>query len=145
LRIIDFTAFWAGPFATWYLAATGADVIKIESIQRPDGMRFQSVRPPTDDALWEWGALFHIVNVGKRGITLDLTAPAAQHRQGLRRRRPVGNFSPRVMNSPLLWQPRRARPRGPRSVWCAPAFGLDLVWRDRVKLRPDNGAGVEVA
>ena len=58
LRIIDFTAFWAGPFATHYLAAMGADVIKVESIQRPDGMRFQSVRPPTSDRWWEWSALF---------------------------------------------------------------------------------------
>src|SRR5215468_2499492 len=76
LRIIDFTAFWAGPFATHYLAAMGADVIKVESIQRADGMRFQSVRPPTSDRWWEWGALFQQVNIGKRGITLDLSRPA---------------------------------------------------------------------
>ena len=75
LRIVDFTAFWAGPFVTHYLAALGADVIKVESIQRPDGMRFQSVRQPPAEQWWEWGALYHGMNLNKRGITLDLTRP----------------------------------------------------------------------
>ena len=39
VRIVDLTAFWAGPSATHLLAAFGAEVIKIESIQRPDGIR----------------------------------------------------------------------------------------------------------
>ena len=38
--MLDFTAFLAGPMCTEYLAALGADVIKVESIQRPDPMRF---------------------------------------------------------------------------------------------------------
>src|SRR5262249_57710950 len=46
LRVIDFTAFWAGPFATQYLAAVGAEVIKVEPIQRPDRIRFPTLRPP---------------------------------------------------------------------------------------------------
>ena len=35
VRIVDLTAFWAGPAATHLLAAFGADVVKVESIQRP--------------------------------------------------------------------------------------------------------------
>ena len=32
--------FWAGAYLTCYLGAFGADVVKVESIQRPDGMRY---------------------------------------------------------------------------------------------------------
>ncbi|HVO24202.1 MAG TPA: CoA transferase [Candidatus Margulisiibacteriota bacterium] len=135
LRVIDFTAFWAGPFVTQYLAAMGADVIKIESIQRPDGMRLQSVKPPTEDKWWEWSALFQTVNLGKRGITLDLSRPAGVD---LVKRllavsdAAVENFSPRVMdNVGLVYEDLAAA--NPRLIMVRmPAFGLDGPWRDRV-------------
>ena len=135
LRVIDFTAFWAGPFVTHYLAALGADVIKLESIQRPDGMRFQSVKPATADRWWEWGALFQQVNIGKRGITLDLSRPAGV---GLAKRLlaiadvAVENFSPRVMDHLGLTY-RELAASNPRLIMVRmPAFGLDGPWRDRV-------------
>src|SRR5262249_9732467 len=74
VRVVDFTAFWAGPSATLLLAALGADVIKIESIQRPDGMRFSSAKTRSVDGWWEWGAHYQACNANKRGITLDLNA-----------------------------------------------------------------------
>src|SRR4051794_4377740 len=40
VKVLDFTAFWAGPFATAWLCAMGAEVIKVEAAQRPDGIRF---------------------------------------------------------------------------------------------------------
>jgi len=113
----------------------GADVIKVESIQRPDGMRFQSVRPPTDDGWWEWGALYQTVNLGKRGITLDLGRPAGVE---LAKRlidgadAVVENFSPRVMDNLGLDYTELAA-CNPRLVMVRmPAFGLDGPWRDRV-------------
>ena len=39
LRIVDFTAFWAGPIIGHYFAMMGADVIHVESTKRPDGIR----------------------------------------------------------------------------------------------------------
>ena len=42
VRVLDFTAFWAGPAATAWLAAMGAHVIKVEAVQRPDGIRFSA-------------------------------------------------------------------------------------------------------
>jgi crotonobetainyl-CoA:carnitine CoA-transferase CaiB-like acyl-CoA transferase len=76
VTVLDFTAFWAGPFATAWLAALGADVIKVEAVQRPDGIRFSAaVRPRDDPRFYEKSGLFHAVNLGKRGITLDLGHP----------------------------------------------------------------------
>ncbi len=135
LRVVDLTAFWAGPFATWYLAAMGAEVIKIESIQRPDGMRFQSVHPPTSDGWWEWGALYHTVNLGKRGVTLDLTRPAGIDiltRLLALSDVAIENFSPRVMDNLGLRYDDLAAVN-PRLIMVRmPAFGLDGPWRDRV-------------
>ncbi len=59
VTVLDFTAFWAGPAATAWLAAMGADVIKVEAVQRPDGIRFSAaVRPePGSAVLREVGAV----------------------------------------------------------------------------------------
>ena len=47
LRVVDCTAWWAGPAAGHALACLGADVIKVESITRPDLVRYAGVKPPT--------------------------------------------------------------------------------------------------
>ena len=53
LRILDMTAFWAGPMCTSVLAALGADVVKVEAGKRPDGMRFVNTMPIEN--FWEAG------------------------------------------------------------------------------------------
>lgn len=135
VRVVDLTAFWAGPYATFTLACLGADVIHVESIQRPDGMRYGSVRPPGTEQWWEWGPTFHSANVGKRSITLDLTR--AEGHDLLRRLVEVSdvvveNFAPRVFDQwGLTWDTLRSW--NPRLVVVRmPAFGLDGPWRDRV-------------
>ncbi|MGW2150670.1 CoA transferase [Nonomuraea bangladeshensis] len=134
LRVVDLTCFWAGPAATQVLAALGADVVKVESVQRPDGMRFTSTRSPADDRWWEWGAVFQGANAGKRGITLDLTR--AEGRQALdellgRADVLIENYSPRVLdNFGLTWAAlHAAHPR--LTLVRMPAFGLEGPWRDR--------------
>jgi crotonobetainyl-CoA:carnitine CoA-transferase CaiB-like acyl-CoA transferase len=132
LRVIDLTAFWAGPIATTVLADFGADVIKVESIQRPDGMRFAgAVR---NDTLWEWSPVFHGANPGKRGITLRL-----DHEEGLDLLKRlireadvvIENFSSRVMPGFGLG-PEKIRELNPRAIFVRmPAFGLDGPWKDR--------------
>jgi crotonobetainyl-CoA:carnitine CoA-transferase CaiB-like acyl-CoA transferase len=135
VRIADLTAFWAGPSATQVLAALGADVVKIEGVRRPDGMRFSGGRPPTVDQWWEWGPVFLASNSGKRGITLELSDPRARElalRLVGRSDVVIENFSPRVMeNFGLEWpEISRANPRA--CMVRMPAFGLDGPWRDRV-------------
>jgi crotonobetainyl-CoA:carnitine CoA-transferase CaiB-like acyl-CoA transferase len=133
LKVADFTAFWAGPSATHLLACLGADVVKIESVQRPDGMRFATVRAD-DDRPWEWSAVFHGVNANKRSVTLDLGHPEGRELAArLVRWADVvaENFSPRVMEH-FGFGPEAVAALNPSAVMVRmPAFGLDGPWRDR--------------
>ncbi len=135
IRITDFTAFWAGPVATQLLGALGADVIKLEGVRRPDGMRFSAARPPSWDQWWEWGPVFLCSNNNKRGMSVELGTEAGRAvaleliaASDL----VIENFSPRVMaNFGLEWDAVAAA--NPRAVMVRmPAFGLDGPWRDRV-------------
>lgn len=135
IRITDFTAFWAGPVATQFLGALGADVIKLEGVRRPDGMRFSAGRPPDWDQWWEWGPVFLCSNNNKRGISVELSTDAGRAlalQLIAASDLVVENFSPRVMeNFGLQWDAVRAA--NPRAVMVRmPAFGLDGPWRDRV-------------
>lgn len=133
LRVADFTAFWAGPAATHLLAALGAEVIKVESPVRPDGMRFTSSRPQADDWL-EWSSVFHGVNANKRSVALDLHSE-----EGLARAHDLirwadvvtENFSPRVLDDLGLSVPVVHDLNPTAVIVRMPAFGLDGPWRDR--------------
>ncbi len=132
IKIADFSAFWAGPIVTEMLGALGADVIKIESIQRPDGMRFSSGM--SKPQVWEWSPVSQSVNVGKRDVTLDLGQEAGRAlAQQLVNWADivVENFSPRVMEQfGFGWDQIHAA--NPRAIMLRmPAFGLDGPWRDR--------------
>src|SRR5438067_2144237 len=134
IRVLDCTAWWAGPATTHVLGCLGADVIKVESIKRPDLMRYTSVKPPTEDRWWEWGPLYHAVNTAKRGITVDLTRPegvALFERLLGTADALLENYTPRVMEQfGLGWE--RVHEVNPRLVMVRmPAFGLTGPWRDR--------------
>ncbi|WP_343575259.1 CoA transferase [Mycobacterium sp.] len=139
LRVVDLTAFWAGPAATHLLAAFGADVIKVESIQRPDGIRYSGgIRKDVDD-WWEYGWVFHAMNTNKRSVTMDLGSEEGRRLFGelvADADLVIENFSPRVMehfgltaDALLAVNPRLVIAR-------MPAFGLDGPWRDRVGFAP---------
>ncbi|MEZ4216446.1 MAG: CoA transferase [Myxococcota bacterium] len=133
LRVLDLTAFWAGPVGTSFLAELGADVLKVESIQRPDGMRFAgSVR---NDRMWEFNPIFHGANSSKRDVTLRLDSPeglALVKRLVASADVVAENFSARVLdNFGLGWDVIHAL--NPRAVLLRmPSFGLEGPWRDRV-------------
>ncbi|RAV09795.1 CoA transferase [Mycolicibacterium sp. GF69] len=139
VRVVDFTAFWAGPAATHALAAFGADVIKIESIQRPDGIRYSGGMRKDVDDWWEYGWVFHAMNTNKRSVTLDLRST-----EGLRLVRQliseadavVENFSPRVMEQFGLGAEVLLELNPHLVMLRMPAFGLSGPWRDRVGFAP---------
>ncbi|MEU8136934.1 CaiB/BaiF CoA transferase family protein [Streptodolium elevatio] len=132
LRVFDFTSYWAGPCVTQILAWLGADVVKLESTQRPDGTRLSSAYATSGDRPWERAPLFHSVNTGKRGITLDLTRPAGV---SLARRLLercdifIENYSPRVVERFGLLPDPGERPD--LIVARMPAWGLSGPWRDQ--------------
>ena len=135
VRVIDATAWWAGPSSSQALAALGADVIHLESIQHPDGARMAGVVASEDKPWWEFSPLFLRSNTNKRGLTLDLDSPeGAEVLKKLVATSDifVENFSPRVIdNFGLTWDVLREI--NPRLVMVRmPAFGLDGPWRDNV-------------
>jgi crotonobetainyl-CoA:carnitine CoA-transferase CaiB-like acyl-CoA transferase len=139
LRIVDLTAFWAGPSATHSLASFGADVIKIESIQRPDGIRYSGGMRTDVDDWWEYGWVFHAMNTNKRSVTLDL-----ESQDGIRLFKQlvsqadavIENFSPRVMDQFGLGADALRDLKPDLVVVRMPAFGLTGPWRDRVGFAP---------
>lgn len=58
-RIVDLSALWAGPLAAHLLWLAGAEVIKVESRGRPDGMREGD------------GEFYALLNQGKQSVALD--------------------------------------------------------------------------
>lgn len=66
LRVIDLSRLMPGPFCSWYLAALGADVVKVEPPTSPDPTRFM---PPVREGLSTW---FATLNRGKRSLALDI-------------------------------------------------------------------------
>ncbi len=134
IRVVDLTSFWAGPFATQYLATLGADVIKVESAQRPDPMRFNVSVPMTTDQWYERGSLYLSVNLNKRAVTLDLTQPRG--RELLldlvgTADVVIENFTPRVMEQFGLTFEKLQSVRPDLIYVRMPGWGLEGPWRDR--------------
>lgn len=77
VRVTDFTWHGAGPFMTKHLADHGADVIRIESSKRLDGLR--SGRPFRDGIPGvNRSGYFANRNTNKRDITMSLKDPRAR-------------------------------------------------------------------
>jgi crotonobetainyl-CoA:carnitine CoA-transferase CaiB-like acyl-CoA transferase len=135
LKVLDLTNFWAGGYLTCYLAAFGADVVKVESIQRPDGFRYSATYPYEGDDWYERSPLWQATNLNKRDITLDLTSQPGRElarRLAARADVVVENFSPRVVEQFGLDYQSLAALRPDVIMVRMPGFGLDGPWRDYV-------------
>ena len=65
LKVVDLSVMWAGPLCGGVLAAAGAEVVKVESVRRPDPVRHATP------------AFFASLNGGKSDLALDFADPAA--------------------------------------------------------------------
>jgi crotonobetainyl-CoA:carnitine CoA-transferase CaiB-like acyl-CoA transferase len=133
VRVVDLTAWWAGPVASGMIAALGADVIHVESIARVDGIRMTGRMYGSEGAWWERSAHYLCANASKRDLTLDLTQPAGRELLARLVRESDGvieNFTPRVMaNWGLTWD--AIKELNDRCILVRmPAFGLSGPWRD---------------
>ena len=81
LRVIDFGWVWSAPWVSTMLGELGADVIKVEHGKKLDNLRLSGkvwrdgviVEGPST----EMSPMYHQVNHGKRGITLNAKEPRA--------------------------------------------------------------------
>lgn len=104
LRVLDLSHAYAAPTTSRILADCGADVLKIESVNRLD-LLARGMLPYDNDTSGEWwehSGYFGDRNLGKRSLTLDMASE--EGRDLFRRLVPradvvVANFTPRVLRS----------------------------------------------
>lgn len=104
IRVLDLTMFFAGPISSRILSDLGAEVIKIESGSHFEVFTRTNVYPENKpgEEPWNRGCLFHSLNAGKRGISLNLGSEKGK--QIFKRLVEISdvvieNFRPRVMDS----------------------------------------------
>jgi crotonobetainyl-CoA:carnitine CoA-transferase CaiB-like acyl-CoA transferase len=135
IKVLDLSTFWAGAYLTCYLGAFGADIVKVESIQRPDGHRFSGAWAYEGDRWYERSAIWQGTNLNKRDITLDLTSDQGRY---LARRLVrdadvvVENFATRVVEQFGLAYESLAELKPDVIMLRMPGFGLDGPWREYV-------------
>jgi len=135
VRVADLGHWWSGPYCSSLLGALGADVIKFESIQRPDQFRLSPPVNLSDPNWFEQGAMWNATNTNKRGITLNLNSEAGNHiflEIVKKIDIVIENFSPRVMRN-LGLEYRGLKEINPRLIMVSlSCFGQTGPWRDFV-------------
>jgi len=132
IRICDLSFFWAGPYCTAYFGALGAEVIKVESIQRPDSFRFGAL---VTDLYWEANAQWNSTNINKYGLTLDLTNPRGIELFKLLVKVSdvvIENFAPRVMQNFKLTYPVLKEIKQDIIMVSMPGYGMSGPWQDYI-------------
>ena len=135
LKVFDLSTFWSGAYLTMYLGAFGADVVKVESIQRPDGHRYSGALLRSSDDWYEVGPMWQATNLNKRDITLDLTSAAGRElalKLAAEADVVVENFSPRVVEQFGLDYESLVKVNPDVIMVRMPGLGLEGPWRDYV-------------
>jgi crotonobetainyl-CoA:carnitine CoA-transferase CaiB-like acyl-CoA transferase len=139
LKVFDLSVYWAGPIITMYLASFGADVVKVESHQRPDPFRYSTSTPELGEDWWERSAVWQSTNLSKRSLTLDLSKSAAQEiasRFIAQADVLIENFTPRVLDHLGIDVSAARASNRALIVVRLPGFGLDGPYRDHVAWAP---------
>ncbi len=134
LRVLDMTAYWAGPLASHVLALLGAEVIHLESPTRPDGARLVGGVPQTEERFWERGPIFAALNTNKKSMTIDLSDDrgiALVHRLVATCDVLIENYTPRVLEQLGLGYETLRADRPDLVMLRMPGFGLEGPWRDQ--------------
>ena len=150
IRVVDLGSAWAGPMAGQLLADMGAEVIKVESRARMDGMRLGRPMIPIanhgedfaggDRGLWpELQPVFHGLNRNKLSVTLNLRADVG--RDILKRLAALSdvvlsNFSPGVLQRLGMDYESLSAVKSDIIVAAMPAFGDAGPLRDMVAYAP---------
>jgi len=138
VRILDVCAYLAGPFAVTLLAHLGAEIVKVESIQRLDYLRLMGGYPQPDG--YEWSPAFNAANLNKYGITLNLNHPRGIEifKQLVALSDVVTeNFSPRVMDNWGLSYDQLKEINPSIIMLSMPGFGRTGPWRNYVTFGPN--------
>lgn len=157
IRIVDLSRIWAGPYGTKLLADMGAEIVKIEALDRLDPHR-GAVRPqagtgnypdgePGDDP-WNRNGWFNSLHQNKYGITLDLSR--TQGKEVFRELIAMSdvvieNFRRGVLDKLGFTYEELKKIRPDIVVVSMPAFGNKGIWKDYIQygIGQEQLAGVD--
>lgn len=149
IRVLDLGELYAGPHGCSLLGDLGADVIKVENIQRMPAVVRGDRHPPSEaygywrgepgEPAWERFHLFHNVERNKRGITLDVKSDRGRDlflRLVRQSHAVISNYTPRALRE-LRITPAHLSAASPQlSFVHLPGFGADGPYSDRVSVGP---------
>lgn len=128
IRVLDLTRLLPGPFATQWLVAMGAEVIRVES---PNGGDWLRAMPPFVEGMGAW---FTAVNRGKKSVAIDLKHPEGRElflRLVQSADVVVEGFRPGVM-ARLGLTPELLLSQQPRLIYASlTGYGAGSRWRER--------------
>ncbi|MBU6330313.1 MAG: CoA transferase [Acidobacteria bacterium] len=129
VRVVDLSSLWAGPLCSRLLADAGAEVIKVESTTRPDGLR-------VGDA-----PMFERLHQGKTMVSVPFHCGSEPLRSLLASADVVIEGSrPRALER-LGIDPAAVVAARPGAVWVSiTAYGRTGPWRNRVGFGDDTAA-----
>jgi crotonobetainyl-CoA:carnitine CoA-transferase CaiB-like acyl-CoA transferase len=139
VRVVDLTAFWAGPVIGHACAVLGAEVIHVESTKHPDGIRLNATRGMSEPRWWEWCPMFQGANTNKLDLAIELDTPRGRELfLDLVATSDVvlDNFSPRVLEQLDLDQDVLLARNPSLVVLRAPGYGITGPWRERLAYAP---------